>query len=303
MLCESDPALANAAALLSSSVNYRVLRRLDLGDGSLELQAHDGRRRLSVAAALDVETTGLDVACDKIIELAIRRFAYDEEGRIVRIGRARSWREDPGEPLHAEITRVTGLSDADLAGQSIDAAEAAAVLTSCRAVFSHNAAFDRPFVERRLPRAAGLDWGCSLADVDWAEFGFEGRALGWLAAQSGWFFDAHRAAADVDALIALLAHAGPDRRTVLASALEGMNRAGWKVSAEGAGFEARHVLKARGYRWDGRLKEWWREVRDGDVDFERRWLEDHVYAPGMGARRPGPRVQVIHSGNRYSLPS
>lgn len=63
---------------------------------------------------------------------------------------------------------------------------------------------DRPFVERRLPSLAGRLWACSMAEIDRMELGFDGKALGHLVSQCGWFFEGHRAENDVLALIYLL---------------------------------------------------------------------------------------------------
>lgn len=289
-----------AARLLQVDPDFRVLRRISFGDGPLLLASAAGRRT-HLAAALDVETTGLDVRRDRIIELAVRKFRYDDRGRVVGLGRMRTWREDPGVPIPAEVSALTGISDADVAGCSIDEAAVSGLLGSCRAIISHNASFDRPFVERRLPNLAGLDWGCTVSDLDWRAKGYEGRALGWLCAQCGWFFDAHRAAGDVDALVRLLDHTFEDGTTVLSAVLEGMARVGWKVSAQGAAYAARDALKGRGYRWDAARSEWWREVADADLGSEREWLAEAVYAPGLGARHQGPRVEAISSGNRHGL--
>ncbi|MFN3728052.1 MAG: exonuclease domain-containing protein, partial [Allosphingosinicella sp.] len=70
-----------------------------------------------MAAAVDVETTGIDPAQDRIIELAIRQFRFDAAGVITEIGSVHRWLEDPGWSLDPEITRLTGLKDADLVGQ------------------------------------------------------------------------------------------------------------------------------------------------------------------------------------------
>lgn len=288
-----------AAKLLQTNPDFRVLRRISFGDGPVLLEA--SAAKTYVGAALDVETTGLDVRCDRIIELAVRRFRYDDHGRVVRLGRMMAWREDPGIPIPPEVSALTGISDADVAGCVIEDATVSELLRSCRAVISHNASFDRPFVERRLPDAAGLDWGCTVSDLDWRARGLEGRALGWLSAQCGWFYDAHRAAGDVDALVALLRHAFDDGTTVLSAVLEGMARIGWKVSAQGAGFATRDALKGRKYRWDAARSEWWREVADADLASEREWLDAAVYAPGLGARHQGPRIEAISSGNRHGL--
>lgn len=141
---------------------------------------------MRVGVSVDVETTGLDRESDKIIELAVQRFRFDELGRIIQIGTPRVWREDPGRALDPRFTRLTGLTDELLAGQIIDDVAAAEILTSGDIIVAHNAAFDRPFVDRRLPAVAGRPWACSMAEVDWLDLGFDGRALGYLVTQCGW---------------------------------------------------------------------------------------------------------------------
>lgn len=299
VIAEDGLAIAAAVELLRDSPDWRVLRRVDLEQGIVRLGSGTG---LMVGAAVDVETTGLDHATDRIIELAIRRFAYDRSGRIVRLDAMRSWREDPLMPIPAEVTRITGLADADVAGHRIDDGEAAALLNSCAIVISHNSLFDRDFVEARLPAANGLAWGCSVADVDWRALGFESRMLGWLLFQTGRFYDAHRANSDVDALIELLRHELPDGDTVLATLLRSAARDGWLVRADGAHFDVRAALKDRGYRWSAAGGVWLREIADGELEGERRWLADAVYAPGLRARGDGPRIDHITSRNRHRRP-
>ena len=96
--------------------DYRVLRRVKLDLSPVDLSTEN----TSVAAVVDVETTGLDRAKDTIIELSIRRFRFDAAGRITKIDRAYSWLEAPKLPLSPDIIRLTGLTDEQLAGQTID---------------------------------------------------------------------------------------------------------------------------------------------------------------------------------------
>ena len=105
--------------------------------------------------AVDVETTGLDRETDRIIELAVQRFRFDARGRVIQVGVPRVWREDPGIALDPRITKLTGLTADDRAGQVIDEAAAVEILSSADIIFAHNAAFDRPFIHRRLPAIAG----------------------------------------------------------------------------------------------------------------------------------------------------
>lgn len=56
------------------SSDVRQLRRVDLHVGETGFGDPDDPQR--VAAVVDVETTGLDLESDKVIELAVRRFRY-----------------------------------------------------------------------------------------------------------------------------------------------------------------------------------------------------------------------------------
>lgn len=239
--------------------NVRRLRRVRVIKGPTGFGAP---KAPGIRAVVDVETTGLDPEKDAIVELAIRRFRYDGDGRITRIDRCFSWLEDPGIALPPEIVRLTGLTDEAVAGRRIDDDEAARVLGSAGLVIAHNAGFDRPFVERRLPGAAGLPWACTRAEAPWRKNGFEGWKLGDLLAQAGLFNDAHRAAGDVDSVVALLGHGLPSGRTVLAELTERSFADGWIVRASGAAFERKDELKARGCLWDGTGRVWWRKVSD-----------------------------------------
>lgn len=68
---------------------------------------------------LDVETTGLDPARHHVIELCTAVVLVDARGKIVGLPALKWGREDPGYPLPPKITKLTGLTDADLAGRRI----------------------------------------------------------------------------------------------------------------------------------------------------------------------------------------
>jgi DNA polymerase-3 subunit epsilon len=267
-----EPAAIEAAAqLLAGNADYRILRRLP--DPGLMTLASTGDLKTRVGVVIDVETEGLDSTSDRIIELAARRFRFDSRGEIVQIGQSWVWREDPGRPLSAEITRLTGLTDADLAGQSIDDEAATALLQSSQVLVAHNAPFDVSFVEQRLPGAAGLAWACSMRDVDWAKLGFDGRSLTQLVEHTGYFFDAHSAENDINALLHLLSFHLDGGSTILAKLMENAERPTLKLEAVGAPFEAKDSLKARGYRWDVSARVWWTEIPLSEEIDEQLWLQ------------------------------
>ncbi|UVI38400.1 3'-5' exonuclease [Qipengyuania spongiae] len=278
-------------------IDTRQLRRVRLGVG--ETGFGDPDLPLRTAAVIDVETTGLDPASDKVIELAVRRFRYDTRGHIVEIGKSWCWREDPGVPLPDDIVRITGITDQDLLGRRIDDRVATDVIASADVVIAHNAAFDRPMVEQRLTRLPPMQWACSCREIDWAAAGFEGRSLGWLCAQAGWFYDAHRAEGDVDALIQLLRHERTDGWPLLYELDGSSSRDSFLIAAVGSAFSTKDALRMRGYRWDPKEQVWWREVFEGDLVIEEAWLANEVYAGGKGAKSIGPRITRRDAYSRY----
>lgn len=286
----------DALCAVNGDDDLRLLRRLDIREGETGV---GGRIDTVVGVVVDVETTGIGDD-DVIIELALRRFRADPEAVIVKIDRPYSWLEDPGRNLPEDIVRLTGLTDAEIAGKVIDDAAAIRLLRSADFVCAHNAAFDRGHVERRLPAAAGLNWACSCNDIDWRASGFDGRSLGWLLAQVGYFHGAHRAGDDVDAVIALLQKRLPPGWTALAEMLERARAPSWRFKAIGAAFEVKEKLRLRGYRWDAAAKSWWREVPDTQRVEEEWWLAGHVYSFEARPKALGPIIERITWRERYA---
>lgn len=280
-----DPSGEDLARQLSSMPGYRVLREIDANAGVEQLRPTAAGER--IAAVVDTETTGLDPTNDRIIEIAVQRVIFDVGQRIVEIERAWSWLEDPQRPLTADISRLTGLVDRDLVGQRFDDEAILEMVGEADIVVAHNAAFDRPFIDRRFPSLSGFPWACSLSQLDWRDLGYDGRALGHLVLESGRFFDGHRAGNDTIALVTLLGTLAPDGRTILAHLLDRCERDSHRVEAIGAPFEAKDGLKSRGYRWDAARRHWWREVEASELSSEHEWLEREVYR-GRGRPRSIP---------------
>lgn len=280
-----------AADALSGHPDYRVLRWLVPVTAFHDADPWVPNR---IGVAVDVETTGLDRDSDKIIELAVQRFRFDDLGRVIQVGVPRVWREDPGTSIDPRITKLTGLTADDLAGQAIDEAAAVEILASADIIVAHNAAFDRPFIDRRLPAIAGKPWACSMAELDWLELGFDGCALAHLVSQCGWFYEGHWAENDILALIYLLAHGLPDGETILAKLIACSEKPSYRVNAIDAPFDAKDRLKSRGYRWDSALRFWWKAIAEADREAEEAWLLSDVYV-GHGS----PAFLTVTAAERH----
>lgn len=264
------------ALTLEAHPDYRVIRRLK-PRLSWPTASGDSICRVIV---LDTETTGLDHSRDKIIELALLRVDIDlATGLPVGEVQVYDELEDPGMPIPKEVQDITGINNAMVQGHRLDEARIAALLDGVDLVIAHNAGFDRPFCEARLPAFSQLPWACSFADIAWREHGRRSSKLESLAQDMGWFYDAHRAEMDCHALLAVLAAKLPQLpHTGLAHLMAQARNPSYRLMATNAPFDAKDQLKARGYRWNAEQKVW--STRFGDsktLEAEFAWLKENAY--------------------------
>jgi DNA polymerase-3 subunit epsilon len=284
------------ADALSRSDHYRVLRRLMPRLPSSPPTGLDIR----TAVLLDTETTGLDARRDEIIELGMVKFDYWPDGRIACVRDTFSGFIEPSAPIPAEITALTGITDAMVTGQRIDDAEVTAFVDDAAIVIAHNSGFDRKFAERYWPVFENKAWGCSATEIEWRKHGFAGAQLGYLLNGAGYFHSAHRAVDDCHALLEVLAFELPTTGApAFAILLETARKPTVRVWAEQSPFELKDSLKKRGYRWndgsDGRPKSWYIDVCKGLVEDEISFLKSEVYL-----RDVEPRLQTLTALTRFS---
>jgi DNA polymerase-3 subunit epsilon len=169
-----------------------------------------------------------------------------------------------------------------VAGRRIDPAEVAAFAAPASLVIAHNAAFDRRVLERFCDVFSTKPWACSMSQVSWAEEGFEGLKLSYLAACAGFFYDKHRAAHDCLAAVELLARPLPrSGRPALQVLLERARTPTWRIWAENSPFDLKDALKARGYRWNGEAggapRAWYIDVPQAQREAELAFLKHEIY--------------------------
>ncbi len=236
---------------------------------------------LKVCAAIDVETSGLDFRSEEIIEVGLRLYYFESScGKIRAYGESYSALQEIDRPLNPEIVRLTGIMDEDLKGQAIDWEQVDSLLSQADIVVAHNANFDRPFVEKYSEVAKRAPWGCSLDQVDWSSWGFPVRKLEVLSLYHGFFIRAHRALADVEALMHLLQFLCPDNEsnTYFNCLLVAARKPLIRVVAANSPFESKDLLKHRGYYWEPKAKYWHRKIFKEDWQVELEWLEAEVYS-------------------------
>ena len=288
---------AEALALrLEAHPDYRVLRRLDAAEVGDPLPGG----AVSQAVVIDTETTGTDLAEDRVIELALVKFEYDREsGAVGRVLEVYDGLEDPGRPIPPESTAIHHITDAMVAGKRLDEAAIERLLDGVGVVIAHMASFDRPFVERRLPGFASLPWACSLQEVPWDALGLGGRKLEYLAYRYGFFYEGHRAEIDCRALLEVLRRPVPGQAepvNALKSLLESARVPSLRVWAIGSAYETKDVLKARGYRWESDRRVWFGEISVAEREAELAWLKDAVY----GGKSATVEVETVDARVRWS---
>lgn len=283
-------------AALREHPDYRILERLK---EEARYNEHAGQK-VFVGSAIDTETTGLDGEVDKIIELSIINFTFDMDGNIYDLIDVYSGFEDPGHPLSEEVKRVTGITDEDVKGQTIDTERATALLKSSAVIIAHNSKFDRIFIDNRFPEAKGLRWGCTLNDVDWSAEPVDGKSLSVLAAGYGFFFDAHRAETDVRADIHLMTFNDINGNPLLNQVLDAVRQKTYTIWTFNAPFDAKDTLKDNGYHWHAgdavTQKAWHKAVSQDLLLDELSFLDEHV-AP---IARTKFLIETIDSRIRYS---
>jgi len=286
------------AQALEETGDYRVVRKLQ----PVERYTEPDGEPIQLGLILDTETTGLDAQVDDVIELGMVLFEYaSATGRVYRIVDTFDELRDPGRHIPTEITAMTHITDDMVRGHAIDAAAVDAFASRAVLVISHNAAFDRPFVEKQWGVFATKPWGCSMTQVHWRDEGVATQKQELIALCLGFFYEAHRAVNDCRALLHILASVLPlSGQPALKPLLDHAMADDAHIWAIAAPFDAKDALKSRGYRWStgagGDPKAWHITVMADELDAELIFL-DGVYG---GDARSIVRVDRMSPLKRFS---
>ncbi|MCR5535788.1 MAG: hypothetical protein K6F05_00055 [Succinivibrio sp.] len=155
---------------------------------------------------LDTETTGLDPQKDEIIELGMVKVCYAKNRKqILSLEGVYDELNQPQHKLSPQITKLTGITDAELEGRHFNLAKIADFMADAGLVVAHNARFDRPFFDKTFPDLSSFCWACTIQEIAWqSHFDMPSSKLGLMVKEKGFFFEAHRAISDCLALLWLL---------------------------------------------------------------------------------------------------
>jgi DNA polymerase III subunit epsilon len=266
------------ARQLELTGDYKILRRLVPRQPTSTPNGFG----IKIGIIVDLETTGLDMAKDEIIEVAMVKFHYSNSGQVIGVTGTFQAFNEPSIPIPANIIELTGITDEMVAGHRIDDAALESFVADANVVIAHNAAFDRKFAEKSWPLFEHMHWACSATGIDWQQYGFGGAKLTYLVTQSGLFHDAHRALDDCHATLEILTRELPaTSTTALGALLDRARRKTFRIWAENAPFIFKDALKRRRYRWndgsDGRPRSWHIDVEEDKLDAELNFLREEVY--------------------------
>jgi DNA polymerase-3 subunit epsilon len=291
-----------AVTALHATGEFSILRKLNLErESGFTLRSVPGSK---IGLCLDTETTGLNHAEDKIIELGIVAFEYDPvTAEIIRITDRYNGFEDPGRPLPKEIIEITGITDDMVRGQNMDDDQVNMIANQATIVIAHNAGFDRKFVESRFPIFTTLPWACSVNQINWQAERISTRVLEYLLFKFGLFINAHRALDDAEGVLGILLGKLPVSKTpVFKALLDTYDEVTSKISAVGAPFDKKDILKQRGYRWNdgsqGGCKAWWISLPSALENEEITWLASEVYSDSSTDRIEISRINAV---DRFSV--
>lgn len=278
---------------LEKDPDYKVLRRLKTRTGVISSVKAE---KLYQGLYIDLETTGLDLFEDEIIELAMLPFTYTPQGEIVEIKDPFSRVREPSIPISPKITQITGITDEMVRGTSIDPQEVASFAKEANLVIAHNASFDRPFLEAFSDAFKKKPWACTLSQIPWDDEGISSGKLDYLAMTFGFFFDGHRAIHDCRAGLELLLQSLPvSGRNAFDVLLENARKTTYYIEATEAPFEVKDRLKERGYFFNGKRRVWAREIDEELLEAEKAFLEEGIVPEGIQ-----PLIKKVTALNRFS---
>jgi len=231
-------------------------------------------------AFLDTETTGLDYKVNEIIELAVKVVFFEKiSGKIVSIDKSYESFHQPQLKIDSQISLITGISNKMVEGKKIDWLEVDNVLTDVDLIISHNALFDKAFIDHYSNVSKQKNWGCSIKDINWIDRGFISSKQELLCYWHGFYFEAHRAMNDVNALIHLVTHPSYLNKKPILELIQNSESSVYLIWVTNFPFNEnkKNIIKGNGYHWNVSKKTWFKRVLSEEIEKEKQFLIKTIY--------------------------
>ena len=194
---------------------------------------------------LDIETTGLDYAEDKITEVGFVIYDVDSELPIWLY----SSLNDPRMDISPEAVALNNITNELCKGHKVDFKLLQKEAASCTYLIAHNAIFDMQFILAVVGNKGGFapgKWLCSQYLVDWTKVPGvrKSRTLTHMSADLGIFNTfPHRAVFDAATLGQLIF-----KKKLLKEMIKKARSKWYFIAATNAPYNKKGILKERGYR-------------------------------------------------------
>lgn len=208
---------------------------------------------LRFVGLLDTETTGMDPAKDRTIEVAVTLFDLKHAQPVASFASLIKGEADN------EAYPVNGIPAVMLPEAREPERVWAAVkwiIEPAAVIIAHHAEFDRQFTPD-----LGKPWVCSEEDITWpgSQKGGRGGSLAHLALSLGLgVASAHRASVDVDTLSRIFTRLAEKGHDLAALLRHGMRPKAMFHAL--TSYDQREMTKQAGFRWEPGKKIWWRRM-------------------------------------------
>ncbi len=212
-----------------------------------------------IVLGLDLETTGLNPATDRIIEIGAVVWDVEQKKPL----KLMSELIQPEIPVPAEITKITGITNEDIEKHAISLSEGmqrlADLMPSCSYFVGHNGReFDRLFLEKAAEECGlklHLPWIDTIHDIPYPDF-IGTRKLTHLCAEHGFLNPfSHRAVFDVLSMLEVFSKYDFSEVEKFQQSPE------MKLIAK-VSYDDRDKAKKAGFRWDPQGKAWYKKVKE-----------------------------------------
>ncbi len=208
---------------------------------------------------IDLETTGLDAAKDRIIEMACVLWDVEEQRPVHMMSHLL---DISPMTVPAEIERFTGIQNSDL--EKFGVSELDALIEMDRLavhadfLVAHNASFDRGFLYAALKRhdkPSDYSWIDTVHDIPYPST-IGSKKLTYLACEHKFINPfPHRALFDVMTMMEVFKNYPIDE--ILRLQESPVRKLVAKVS-----FEEKDKAKNMGFRWDNKSRVWYKEMKE-----------------------------------------
>lgn len=217
---------------------------------------------------IDTETSGLDPAVDKVVELAAILYSVDHQTILHQMSSICEAQENGAEHINRIPIDALRSTNALLETRSISLFEAMA--QEANFIVAHNADFDKQWFVGEAGKALfnretqrPLRWLCTMSDFTWPQQNRQGDSLINLALAHGiGVSSAHRALADCQLIAALFDRVSKEELVLMLSEAL-VPRYLYEANVS---YENRQLAKDVGFKWQSDKRQWVRKLTDAQAN-------------------------------------